>query len=272
MIASELRENARKSLIGKWGKAALITLCFMVVEFAMSFILGIVSGIPFLGFLCEIAFLILTIPLSYGLIVSFMKLKRGETVECFDFFTIATSNIGRTWGIYGNIILKILPVFIILVIAFTVSIFCAFQSFTDAYSYGIYGVSHYSGGAGIIGLIASLVILGCSIYLIPKVLLYSLSYFLLYDRPELSGKELVEESARLMVGHRWSLVWLELTFFGWIILAAFTFGIGYLWLIPYMMVAMVAFYESLANVPSKTKEEKQEVSDTTEEQNPISEN
>ena len=33
---------------------------------------------------------------------------------------------------------------------------------------------------------------------------------------------------------------------GWAILTVFTLGIGYLWLLPYMYVANVCFYDRLA--------------------------
>ena len=38
---------------------------------------------------------------------------------------------------------------------------------------------------------------------------------------------------------------LLLSFFGWMFLAVFTFGIGLLWLAPYMSMTIVKFYEQL---------------------------
>ena len=84
------------------------------------------------------------------------------------------------------------------------------------------------------------------IYAIVKGLLYSLSNYIAYDNAEMSTKEAVEESARLMKGYRGSLFCLELSFIGWAILAAFTLYIGYFLLIPYMQVALVCFYEEVS--------------------------
>ena len=39
MTASEIRQEARKSLTGKWGKAALATLVFFVIDYVISFVL-----------------------------------------------------------------------------------------------------------------------------------------------------------------------------------------------------------------------------------------
>ena len=62
----------------------------------------------------------------------------------------------------------------------------------------------------------------------------------------MSGKDIVEKSKELMTGNRWKFFCLELSFVGWFILASFTCGIGHLWLIPYILIAEVVFYEALA--------------------------
>ena len=46
-------------------------------------------------------------------------------------------------------------------------------------------------------------------------------------------------------GHKAEIFWLQLSFIGWIILSFFTFGILYIWLIPYMSAAMANVYETL---------------------------
>ena len=37
----------------------------------------------------------------------------------------------------------------------------------------------------------------------------------------------------------------ELSFFGWILLGLVTFGIAYIWVVPYMEVDNVMYYEEL---------------------------
>lgn len=246
MVSFEIRSKARESLSGKWGKAALITFCFILFVFAINFIAGLLSTIPILGFLCVIATWVITLPLSYGLLVSMIRLKRGDAVECFDFFTIATSNIKRVWGIVGNIILKLLP-FVIVAIILMVCVTYSLTSFVYHSALSVLGGSMHNefGMASLLPLFAIALVV-VDILLAVKGLRYALSFYLLYDHPELSGKELVEESSKYMTGNRWKLVWLQLTFIGWAFLATFTFGIGYLWLIPYMLIASVVFYESVS--------------------------
>lgn len=74
---------------------------------------------------------------------------------------------------------------------------------------------------------------------------YSMTYYVLEDNPELSGDKAIEESMRIMSGHKWQLFCLHLSFIGWALLCILTLGIGFLWLVPYMNTAQAAFYENL---------------------------
>ena len=48
---------------------------------------------------------------------------------------------------------------------------------------------------------------------------------------------------------------LQLSFLGWIFLSLFTCGIGLLWVIPYMDVTIVKFYEYVAGVNKDSNSE-----------------
>ena len=74
---------------------------------------------------------------------------------------------------------------------------------------------------------------------------YSQAYYILLDNPEISPMEAIRRSKAMMAGHKGRLFVLGLSFIGWIILAAIPFGIGMLWLIPYMMAAYAHFYDDL---------------------------
>ena len=71
---------------------------------------------------------------------------------------------------------------------------------------------------------------------------YSMVYFIMLDHEEYSASEILKKSRDIMNGHKLELFKLELSFIGWIILGIFTFGILYLWLIPYMKVSISNFY------------------------------
>lgn len=78
-----------------------------------------------------------------------------------------------------------------------------------------------------------------------KAFAYAMTPFVLADHPELSASEAIAESERLMRGHKFDLFYLYLSFLGWAILAIFTMGIGFFWLEPYFMGAMIGFYNDL---------------------------
>ena len=69
------------------------------------------------------------------------------------------------------------------------------------------------------------------------------------ENPYMSANEAITASRKLMDGHKGELFILGLSFFGWNFLCALTFGIGYLFLNPYMNAAYAAFYRNL--VPAK---------------------
>lgn len=239
MILSDIRKQARESLTGKWGKSALIILIYFLFSFALGFIKSLVEDISFLSFVVEIGSAIITIPISFGLIISFIKLKRGEEVKCYEFFKYGFANFTRSWKLTGNILLKIwLPIllYVLAIIAFSLSITFGVAASVVASSSTILILAFI---IGIALLVAAFV------YLFIKSLLYSFTYFIAYDNEDMSGKEVVEESAKLMKGHRGKYILLQLSFIGWIILSVFTLYIGMLWIFPYMQISMICFYEAL---------------------------
>lgn len=234
MTASQIRQEARANLTGKWGKGALITLCYLLIMWAISFVLAF---IPMLG---SIASTVISIPISYGLICSFIKLKRNEEVSYTGFLKDGFDSFAKSWAVAGNILLKmILPIVIFIVAMILMS-----AGLVGTATLSLSGDS--STGMGTLAIIASILYLVAYVWIIVKSFLYVLAYYILFDNKDMSGKEIVEKSAELMKGHRWAYFWLSLSFIGWAILAAFTFGIGYFWLAPYMMIATVIFYENLA--------------------------
>lgn len=75
---------------------------------------------------------------------------------------------------------------------------------------------------------------------------YSMTPYVMNDHPELNSLDAITYSKNLMRGHRWRLFCLHVSFIGWGILCAFSFGIGYLWLIPYAEAANAAFYREIS--------------------------
>lgn len=98
-------------------------------------------------------------------------------------------------------------------------------------------------------LMAIFTLLWTLLLIIPGIIAafrYSQAYFILKDHPEISALEAIRRSKELMVGQKWRLFVLNLTFIGWALLAILTFGIGYLWLSPYITVTQAHFYDEIS--------------------------
>lgn len=233
MSISEIKKEAREALKGKWGKAISILLAYMLIIFALGFVEGLFENSGVLFLLIELGVIIISMPLSFGLLISFMKLKRDEEVKAFGFLTDGFSRFSKSWGIWWHTFVKLLLPFVCLI--FTIILIATLIASSFVTELGTVLVI-----AGVALYIVTL------IYVISRSLLYILAYNIGYDNSELSSKDCVLKSESLMKGNRGTYFLLELSFIGWAILSVFTLGIGLLWLAPYMQVASVAFYDKVS--------------------------
>lgn len=74
---------------------------------------------------------------------------------------------------------------------------------------------------------------------------FVLTDFIMAEDEHCTAMEALKRSWMLMKGQRWSYFCLGFSFIGWAILSAFTFGIGGLFLTPYIQVSYAAFYRDL---------------------------
>lgn len=244
MPASEIRKNARESLTGKWGKGVCITLAYMLISFVIGLIQGVFKESSIITYLIiELAYLVISIPITYGLIISFMKLKRNEEVSSFDFLKDGFSRFSKAWGIWFHTFLKLLLPIICLILVIIIMAFLLSASI----------ISGNSGLNKILAIVSVVLYIVSIVYIVSRALLYALAYNIGYDNPELSSKECVLESEKLMNGNRGNLFLLELSFIGWALLASLSLGIGFLWLFPYMQVALVCFYDKIINKDTSTE-------------------
>ncbi len=101
----------------------------------------------------------------------------------------------------------------------------------------------------LLGLMISLfTALWSLLFVIPGIVkgyAYAMAYYIKVDNPEMGWKECIDESQKMMEGHKMELFVLDLTFIGWIFVGAFTCGIGFFWVAPYINAAHVKFYETI---------------------------
>lgn len=236
MPPSELRKEARESLTGNWKKGVCIVLAYFLITFALNLLKNAFTKGSYINLFIQIAITLITVPIAFGLISSFMKLKRGQKVSAFDFLEDGFKNFTKAWGIQLWTMVKlILPIIcLIIVCILMISVFSveylAQENFNIPFA-----------------IVIAILYIACITYIVVRSLLFILAQHIAIDNPEMKAKDCVLKSQEMMKGNRGSLFLLELSFIGWSLLAVLTLGIGFLWLIPYMQVALVCFYDNVKN-------------------------
>ena len=247
MSSSDFKKIAREKLAGNWGKAAIICLVYFLFFFALGIVMGILH-IP--DSLDDVISIVIEIPIIYGLIMVLFKLFNSEVSGATDMFTYAFNNFSRAWSIYLRILLKLLIPIILIIVSVFIFVFgiaLTVSSYADsALSELNLSSSGIAGFGAIILIIGGLALLASSIWYTIKSFYYSLAFFIGVENPDLPAKDVVERSEQLMQGNKWKFFCLQLSFIGWSILCTFTFGIGALWLFPYLMFSHFAFYKNLS--------------------------
>lgn len=80
---------------------------------------------------------------------------------------------------------------------------------------------------------------------IVKSFSYSMSMYILAENKGKAALECINESKSMTNGHKMDLFVLGLSFLGWALLGIITFGIAFIWVIPYMNATYANVYNSL---------------------------
>ena len=100
-------------------------------------------------------------------------------------------------------------------------------------------------------IVEILVTLASCLFVIPGIILalaYNFYLFVLIDNPDLGWKEILTKSREMMKGHKGELFVFYLSFIGWLILSGLTCHILMIWLLPYMTLAEVLWYDKLTKL------------------------
>ncbi len=124
----------------------------------------------------------------------------------------------------------------------------------------LFAVYMSSDRAGIFTLACFLAILG-TVVLIYLKLSFALVYYLVLDYPRMNVKEAFGRSQALMYGHRFSLMYMYVSFIPLYMLSLLTLGIGNLFITPYRKMTMTEFYLDLAHNESVSAEKHEDSND-----------
>jgi uncharacterized membrane protein len=74
---------------------------------------------------------------------------------------------------------------------------------------------------------------------------YTMAYLIMTENPDMTALESITASKMMMEGHKMEFFSFALSFIGWFFLGIVTFGLGFLYVIPYYNASKVEFYENL---------------------------
>ena len=110
------------------------------------------------------------------------------------------------------------------------------------------GFNHLGKSIGAYIVISIIISIGILLLIIPGIiaaLSVSMTFYIIADDDSIGVLDAIKKSNEMMNDHRWKLFYLYLRFFGWGIACLLTFGLGFLWLIPYIQVSVAKFYEDI---------------------------
>lgn len=110
------------------------------------------------------------------------------------------------------------------------------------------GFYHFWGAFKITFLISLFTALWSLLFIIPGIVKsysYSMAMYIWSENKEMGALEAISKSKEIMDGHKMDLFVLCLSFIGWILLGGITFGIAYIYVIPYMDATLANFYRAI---------------------------
>lgn len=69
-----------------------------------------------------------------------------------------------------------------------------------------------------------------------------MSFYILAENPDITAKEALQRSMKMMKGNKFKLFTLQLSFIWWYLLCAVTLGAAGIYVIPYVNAAHAIFY------------------------------
>lgn len=230
--SADLKHMARCALQGNYGNACgallLIYLAQMVVLLPIVIILFVANMFlpeKGLGILAVVAIILILLCMAGG-----MLLMVGYTRLCYRIAIGDESEMGDLLFAVRNHMLRFVGVTVIFGMLSILAVVLIFLMIV------LMGAIIYP----TIGFFAGF-ILGM-VFTIAIMCRFTMTFFALIENPDMTIKEAMQLGKELLRGNTWRMIKLELSFFGIIILGEITAGIGFIWIMPYIICTNILFY------------------------------
>lgn len=242
---AELKEKARDQMAGRYGNAILLSICRGLIVISLSFTINmifttIVAVRTLMGGSADTSlteYLLLT---GCTTLVSIFTgvFQTGITLFFLNSACNRPASIANLFYGFKYLFKKSLGISAVMVLLNTLcTLPCDICYFLLRAGEGFDSVT-------MAVLCIALMVVGMCIY-IPLSLGLSQSYYLLLDFPQYSATELMKLSFHITKGHKWELFCLQLSFLPMGLLCLLSFGVGTLWLVPYMSMSNTLYFLDL---------------------------
>ena len=207
---SEIRQESLALLKGNWGPAVVVALVFLLLVYACS------------------------------LVATLLGMSIGESV-------------GDSDGVIIQLFSMLASILVVFPLTFSlIKLFLGFvrgeQKIQVGDIFAGFKKPYYGKSIGVYILVAIFTFLWTLLLIVPgiiKSLSYSLAPYILADNPELTANEAINQSVKMMKGHKMRLFLILLGYLGFTLLSILALGIPLLWLYPYYQVVLAKFYEEV---------------------------
>jgi len=106
-----------------------------------------------------------------------------------------------------------------------------------------------------------LIMLGFICLIIPGIYLafsFKMTMLIIADNPTIGPLDALKRSHSLMNGNKMKYFFMMCRFIGWFILSCCTFGVGFLWLVPYVHISDAKFYDDILRSQNTTEKIEEE--------------
>lgn len=226
---SDLKNSTKEYLAGKWRVPVFTALISSVILFSLDLLAAATlqkNGLLYSVLLYVFSFLlsVLSTLFQIGRYYIYLNIVSGRDYSVSDLFFAFRTDFSKSVTVASAIAL--------------IKLVCLLPYYICSYFF------LQTSDTGWALLMFASLILGAAVC-VPVTLALSMAPLLLLDFPQYSPSEILQRSVQIMNGNKSRLFLLELSFLPLYFLCAFSLGLGYLWLTPYMQMTYVLFYLDL---------------------------
>lgn len=242
---SELKGEARAALLGNYGTACgawlvcyLVSLCIGVIGWIIRMGGLVISMTSHGSGATAAANIVFTAALNVGIAILTIIFAMGQLRICYTICLWERGHIADILFALKHHPLRFLGVW---------AVFFAFFFMTWIPEIAMISIGILT------GWMASCLIIGSLVSVVPAVWVaftYSQAMIAMVEDPERTVQECFRYSRELMQGNRLRLAGLWISFIGMFVLGYLSMGIGFLWIIPYVVCTSIFFYFDLKDEKS----------------------